>query len=422
MSPLETRALWAPWGLSVGRTVRPTSPAQVAEALALCLERKESVLPVGAGLSLASGGAPGPCDVALLLDGLSGVIDYSPGDMTITVLAGTPLDTIRQTLAPHGQRLPGMPRDQGTIGGLVATGWTSAEAREAQGAVRERLLGVQVADARGYLTRSGGRVVKNVTGYDLHRMHVGACGAFGVLTELTFRLEPKPEFRAEVTLEAPTWEAARDAWRWLRWDGPETSFLGLRRVARGLEFVALLEGDEEPARRGTETLTKQWNHLGFIQSRELDGGPPKEGLAPEPKAGAVRLAAALRAAPSRALALFERVTSDPALVPLSVDSACYLQAGEICLILEGSATDLIDRVGALAESARDGGPAYRIQEERPSFLPPELPRWSADPGAFRLLARIKQALDPQGILRPGSYSAEALARAALYFSTGAGSQ
>jgi glycolate oxidase FAD binding subunit len=375
------------------RAVRPSSPPEVAEALAQSSARGEKVLPLGAGRSLSAAGAPDPCDVLLDLRGLDRVVDYSPGDMTITVLAGTSLDTIRKTVGARGQRLPGVPEGEGTIGGLLATGWTAPEARESQGTLRERLLGVQIAGPDGKLTRSGGRVVKNVTGYDLHRMHVGAGGAFGVFTELTFRLEPEPEFHGEVTLQASDWKEARDAWQWLRADGPEVAFLELR----GLTFVARIEGDEEPARRAVTDLTQGWRRFGSMQV------PGPEG---ERAVGPPRLVIALRVAPSQTLALLER---------LPQGAVCHPNSGEITLELSGSTEELIARARAFAEKARDGGPAYRIQEESPALLPPDVPRWSADPGALRLLARLKRALDPAGILRPGSYSAESLERAAAFF-------
>jgi len=380
MSALATRA---------ARTLRPESAREVAEMLAACAAAGERVLPVGAGTAIAAAGAPGACDVALVLDKLESVVDYSPEDMTLTVLAGTSLDTIRQTLAPRAQRLPGLPAGPGTIGGLVACGWTAPEEREAQGTLRERLLGAQIADPAGRLTRSGGRVVKNVTGYDLYRMHVGAGGAFGVFTELTFRLEPEPEHRAHVTLEAPGADAAGEAWRWLRAEGPEAAFVCAR---PGHVLVARVEGDEEPAREAAGALSAGWGRWGTVSSREAAA------VATAPTRAA-RLSVSLRAAPSRVLDLFEEMKG----------ATAYPQSGEVLLDLTGEADDLTARMRALVRRP------CRVLDEAPAFLPPDLPRWSADPGALRALAKLKRALDPPGILRPGSYSADALERAAAFF-------
>lgn len=393
--------------VSAVRMEKPAGPREVAEALAACAKRGEKILPVGAGRSLAWAGAPDPCDVALSLEGVDGVVDYSPDDMTITVLAGTPLEAVRRTLEGHSQRLPGLPEGEGTLGGLLATGWTAAEARESQGALRERLLGAQIADTAGRLTRSGGRVVKNVTGYDLHRMHVGAGGAFGVFTELTFRLEPLPEHSAEVTLEAPSADVAREAWRWLRLAGPDAAWVVLRTEA----LVAVVEGDDEPARRATHEIAAGWSKLGTVRTGEARTPEKIQGETSERP----RLSVALRAAPSGTLALFERLRADERLRRLATDWVAYPQSGEVCLRLAGAAEELTSCLRAIAESAAGDGPSYRVQDETPEFLPPDLPRWSADPAALRLLARLKRTLDPSGLLRPGSYSADALERAASYF-------
>jgi hypothetical protein len=111
------------------------------------------------------------------------------------------------------------------------------------------------------------------------------------------------------------------------------------------------------------------------------------------------LSVSLRAAPSRVLDLFEEVKG----------TVAYPQSGEVWLDLAGDPDDLTARLRTLARGT------YRVHDEAPAFLPPELPRWSADPGALVALAKLKRALDPSGILRPGSYSADALERAAAWF-------
>ncbi|PKN79314.1 MAG: FAD-binding oxidoreductase, partial [Chloroflexi bacterium HGW-Chloroflexi-9] len=145
------------------------------------------------------------------------VAEYVPDDLTVTVEAGLPLGQLQQTLGEHGQYLPvdPPPGDDVTIGGMLATARTGAW-RGHMGSPRDHLLGVEVALPSGALARSGGRVVKNVTGYDLHRMHTGALGAFGVIVEASFKIAPRPA--ATRTLAAPAADlneamrVARTAW------------------------------------------------------------------------------------------------------------------------------------------------------------------------------------------------------------------
>jgi len=241
-------------------------------------------------------------------------------------------------------------------------------------------------------------------------MYVGTGGALGVFTELTFRLEPEPEHRTVVTLEAASGEVAQEAWRWLRWDGPDAAFLSVRPGAgASLEFAALLEGDEEPARGAARDLAQGWSRFGPVQERE-----PTSVSRPVAHGGTHRLVMALLGVP-KTLPLLEKLRADESLRRVTRDWACYPQAMQIRLDFAGSAEDLTARLRVFAESAPFPGPAYRVQEESPAFLPHDLPRWSADSGPLRALARVKRALDPAGILRPGSYSADTLERSAKYF-------
>ena len=129
-----------------------------------------------------------------------GIVEYEPSELVISVRAGTPLAEVEQTLAERGQMLPFEPphfSESATIGGCVAAG-LSGPARAARGSVRDIVLGVRIIDGQGRDLHFGGKVIKNVAGYDVSRLMVGALGTLGVITEISFKVLPLPV--AEETL------------------------------------------------------------------------------------------------------------------------------------------------------------------------------------------------------------------------------
>ncbi|NJN81466.1 MAG: FAD-binding protein, partial [Caldilineaceae bacterium] len=131
---------------------------------------------------------------ALEMRSLTGILEYDPGEYTITALAGTGLSEVQATLAANGQYLPFDPplADRGaTLGGTVAAG-LSGPGRVRYGGVRDFLIGVRFVDGRGRLVRGGGKVVKNAAGFDLPKLFVGSLGTLGLLVETTFKVFPQP--------------------------------------------------------------------------------------------------------------------------------------------------------------------------------------------------------------------------------------
>jgi glycolate oxidase FAD binding subunit len=146
----------------------------------------------------------------LELSQLSGMLEYDPNEYTFTALAGTRVSEIAQILAEHGQHLPFDPpllAAGATLGGTVAAG-LSGSGRQRFGGVRDFVLAVQFVDGLGGLVRGGGKVVKNAAGFDLPKMHCGALGAFGVITELTFKVFPAPKAWATLQLESENLKTA----------------------------------------------------------------------------------------------------------------------------------------------------------------------------------------------------------------------
>ena len=194
--PAEARRVAADYlidGAAPQIAQQPRTREEVAALLASASEAGLAVVPQGSRTSLDLGRPIDRYDVALDMRGLDGIVDYEPADMTVQVQAGMTLRALRSHLAEHGQYLPAdpPPGDDVTIGGLLATARPGAWRGHAP-AARDLVIGMEVAHPDGSLVRSGGRVVKNVSGYDLHRLHTGALGTLGVILEASFKLVPLP--------------------------------------------------------------------------------------------------------------------------------------------------------------------------------------------------------------------------------------
>ncbi len=189
-------------GVTPALAVRPRSDSELAATLLAADQAKLAVAPQGGRTAMTLGRPLERYDVALDTTALDQVVDYAPEDLTITVEAGMTLAALQAALASEGQYLPvdAPPSDQITIGGLLATARSGAW-RGHLPAARDLVLGATVALCDGSLTKSGGRVVKNVSGYDMHRMHTGALGALGVIVEASFKLSPIPGQQASFAID-----------------------------------------------------------------------------------------------------------------------------------------------------------------------------------------------------------------------------
>jgi glycolate oxidase FAD binding subunit len=163
------------------------------------------ILPCGGGSKPALSGV-GEAATPLELRGLTGILEYEPGEYTITARAGTPVAEVQAALAENGQYLPFDPPlvDAGaTLGGTVAAG-LSGSGRYRYGGVRDFLIGVRLIDGQGREVRGGGKVVKNAAGFDLPKLMVGSLGRLGILVELTFKVFPRPQSYATLQVDYPT--------------------------------------------------------------------------------------------------------------------------------------------------------------------------------------------------------------------------
>ena len=191
--------------------VLPASVQEMQEVLQFAVKKDLSVMPAGAGTKLGIGNLPEKVDLVLATTCLNSVVEYEPADLTVTVESGIRLAALQAVLAQHRQYLALDPpyTDRCTLGGIVATN-ASGALRLRHGAARNQVLGLRVIQANGTVVKSGGKVVKNVAGYDLNKLYIGAFGTLGIITEVTLKLSPIPAHEAILVADFQNVQGAID--------------------------------------------------------------------------------------------------------------------------------------------------------------------------------------------------------------------
>jgi glycolate oxidase FAD binding subunit len=186
-------ACYAIGSMTPAATVRPGSAAEIADIVKFAAAEKLAIVPTGARTKLGMGLAPRKYDLALDTTRVNRVLAYDPGDMTLSVEPGILLADVAKLLAEHRQFIPlAVPfHDRATVGGTIASG-VDGPLRQMYGTARDYVLGMDFVTGDGVIAKSGGRVVKNVAGYDLHKLMIGALGTLGILTKINFRTFPAP--------------------------------------------------------------------------------------------------------------------------------------------------------------------------------------------------------------------------------------
>jgi glycolate oxidase FAD binding subunit len=383
-------------GLSPSLVLEPSTDEGCSRALALCESERMAVVPLGAGTRLELGNPPSRLDVYLSTRSLAGIVDHEEGDLTVAVRAGTPLGALNRELARAGQFLPLEPplSSKATIGGTLALGEPGFRRRPGA-RPRDLLLGFEAVLADGTRVKAGGRVVKNVAGYELSKLLVGSAGTLAVLTQAFLRLRAVPEDVVSLALAFPRLSLAARA------------FHGLARQSVVPEAVALLS-PEISKELGWEDWTLLARFEGFEEETSEGVREARE------RAGA-------RTASTTGAAVWDGIRDFPAR-----------PVGESELLLRGQAAPA--RSFALAESWQDGGPlvaypdsgivyshtrdpealanrrdaaalvgANAVVERAPASLKNEIDVFGEIPESFEIMKRIKEKLDPAGILSPGRF-------------------
>ena len=405
---------------------RPADPAEIAAVLPWAAEQNVAVLPRGGGVHSALGHPPRRPGIALDLTRCHRILDYQPADLTATVESGLTLADMQRELAGGGKFLPlesPLP-ERATLGGLLAAN-VSGPLRYAYGLPRDWLIGVSVIGADGLATKAGGRVVKNVAGYDLNKLYIGSLGTLGVIATATFKLAPLPAAGAALTAAFADLAAALAAGRSLLAqvyapqglavvNRPAALRLGLPAAgpaaAYGLAFFA---GRPRAVSRRLADSTKLLHDAGALS---IDAGANAD------RQTLLRRLTDLGWAEDSIPTLGLKINLPPAAVgPFtaaleSPDSAnpwgIVADPGfGVVQLLRWGETDSDDDAAALAEIAaiREkaralGGTA--IVEHCPRAVKERIDVWddgTMGVGELAVIRRLKANFDPAGILNPGRF-------------------
>ncbi|WP_425619372.1 FAD-binding oxidoreductase [Anatilimnocola sp. NA78] len=273
--------------LPLQQTLEPATAADVVSTVQQARETKTPLYPIGGGTSQHFGLRTKTPGWGISLSKLNQVVDYPARDMTITLGAGVTLEQLRQSLAAEGQRLPvDVPQaDRATIGGVIATNWNGPR-RYGQGPLRDFVIGIEAVDGNGLLFHGGGRVVKNVAGYDFCKLLTGSLGTLGIITQVTLKVRPIPERSAWLACHVATAEQAEamlaalqqsaitpaavellagPAWR------ASAALAELKISDQGFALLVLVEGTAAEVLWMKDHLRREWRDAGIVNPLMEDG-------------------------------------------------------------------------------------------------------------------------------------------------------
>ncbi|MEH2242157.1 FAD-binding oxidoreductase [Nostoc sp.] len=394
--------------------VYPRSQKQLAAVIATAHSHNWRVLPCGSGSKLSWGGLAKGVDVVVSTERINQLIEHAVGDLTVTVEAGMKFSDLQALLAKSRQFLaldPTAP-ELATIGGIVATGDTGS-LRQRYGSVRDQLLGITFVRADGQVAKAGGRVVKNVAGYDLMKLLTGSYGTLGFISQLTFRLYPLPETSGTVVLtgSAEAISQAADILRGSALTPVQADLLSTKLVSslgldQGLGLIARFQSISESVKEQSNRVLEVGQKLGLNGAIFADGDEASlwQRLQERIHTTATEsvITCKIGVLPTAAVEILTQVEL----------GLIHISSGLGLLQLEDKNQVLKVRDGlGSAEGDAYGGLRLRTQAHRgfltileaPVAVKQQIDVWGYTGNALPLMRQIKEQFDSKNILSPGRF-------------------
>jgi glycolate oxidase FAD binding subunit len=406
--------------------VRPGTQDEVSQVVRACAEAGQTILPWGGGTSIGLGNIPAKADVVLRLDRLDRVVEWDPANLVVTVEAGMSLSALAEHTTQGGCILPMDPPafSKATVGGMLAANQTGP-GRLLYGTLRDWVLGLRVALPSGERIHCGGRVIKNVSGYDMNKIYIKSLGTLGIITEATFKLLPLPATRAGVLGLFPD---AAEAWKVvqkthasfllpeaLEFFNPEAmarllAALGLPAVPGACGLAVAMAGSQSTVDRQVKDFSAMFTEAG---GKALPVPAGQEDKAMEAIRDVVRVDGLDK---SQVLAQVS--------VPVSCTAALAAAAGKTgqglglapavaahaaCGVVWARYQPGKDAAEAMAKALEDlrrqavaaGGTL--VLHEAPPEIKQRIDAWGAPGDSLGMMKKLKAEFDPRGLFNPGRY-------------------
>jgi glycolate oxidase FAD binding subunit len=388
-----------PASLVTSLVASPDSTEEAAAVMRVAAEHELAVVARGGGSRLSWGTPPSRCDVVIDTSLMSRVVEHAAGDLVVRLQAGARMGEVAAVLARAGQEIALDVPGDASVGGVVASGLAGPR-RLRYGTPRDLLIGITIVRADGAVAKSGGKVVKNVAGYDLGKLYAGSAGTLGLITEATFRLHPLPAARAYVTAEYVAVSVACDAVAAASNSPLVSSAVELTRAEPGgpIQVGVLLEGSADGVQ------ARSMRMAGLLGKAEVAVDPPAWWPgAPHASAGETLIRVSFWvSALARVLDAIEAAAAKAGVAPVIEGSA---GAGVLYLRVGAAAAAVAEFVGVLRGAVAGERGAVAVLAATAAVREELAARGGMNgtvPG-LALMRAVKDQFDPGHRMAPGRF-------------------
>jgi glycolate oxidase FAD binding subunit len=376
--------------------VEPGSVEEISAVMKLASREGLAVSPRGGGTKSGWGAQPRSLDLVLSTARMDTIFEHVPGDQIVRTQSGVKLGTLQEELAEANQMLAlDPPEKEATVGGVVAAN-TSGPRRYKYGTVRDLIIGITVVLADGTVAKAGGKVVKNVAGYDLSKLFTGSFGTLGVIADANFRLHPRPESTRSVAVEVESPQAARDAAQAIVHSQVEATAIELHWGEETKQISVLLEsipdgiGAKEEA---ASFLLKSFGKVRTLDEEADDLGAPSTACEVDLKIGAP---------PAELASVLDSILNAAERRGAAVSMTGHAGTGVTYAGLSGDEDDLVAAVEEMREiRTRSGGSV--VVRGAPASFKEKVDVWGPAGDYLGLTRRVKEKFDPGYFMNPGRF-------------------